>query len=135
MQTILTSETFVVFEAGERRLAVNAMHVHSTVAGSGWTGETPLLLGTSPHLGHETPTRVLELETSDDQLVPVLTVGGVHLQTVDASRISEITGADVTGFSDELRDFVIGIVHDDLGIVFVLAPDALKRANDQRKKF
>jgi hypothetical protein len=131
METILTSETFVVFGTGERRLGVNAMHVLRTASAASWAGQAPLVVGSLRGPVDATETRVLELETSDEQVVPVLTVGSMHLSTVDRSLVRDVASDDVSGWPKEFRELVGGVVRDAEGSVPILAPDAVKRVRDR----
>lgn len=122
--------TLVVFHAGPQRLGFNALHVRSMTAGELWAGETPLqvgaLLGVGPGL-FERRTRVLELETSHDEAVPVLARGEVTLTTVDKESVQPATVEVLDGINQELADFVDAVVTDESGSVLVVAPDAVHR--------
>jgi hypothetical protein len=131
METILTSETFVIFGTGDRRLGVNAMHVLRTSSGDSWAGQAPLVVGSLRGEVDPAQTRVLELETSDEQSVPVLTSGKMRLSTVDRSSVHEVAWNDVRDLPHEFRELVGSVVRDGSGNVPILAPDAVKRARDR----
>lgn len=125
------SETFVVFEAGARRLAFKALAVRRMMAGELWAGDAPLqlgeVLGAGPGL-FERRTRVLELETSHDQAVPVLARGPMSIRTVPLSQVRTLA----LDPSDGLQGLVDAIIEDGDVQVIVVAPDAVRDFVEKR---
>jgi hypothetical protein len=134
MNAILTSETFVIVGTGDRRLGVNAMHVLRTTSGDTWAGQAPMVVGSFRGTVDPSEVRVLELETSDEQAVAVLTVGTMQLRTVDRSLVRDVGRHEEMGWPREFRGLVGGVLRDDDGNVPILEPDAVKRAHDRLPK-
>ncbi|MEN9577919.1 MAG: hypothetical protein RJA70_928 [Pseudomonadota bacterium] len=124
------SETYVVFEAGSKRLAFKALAVRRMMAGELWAGEAPLqlgeLLGVGPGL-FERRTRVLELETSLDEAVPVLARGPMSIRTVPLSQVRAVEA----GHDGGLQGLINAIIDDGDIQVIIVEPDAV---NDFIKK-
>lgn len=126
------SETFVVFESGQRRLAFNALNVRRMTASELWSGATPLRVGELLGLGsaaglRERRTRVLELETSDERAVPVLARGPMSIRTVPRNKIRPLRGAIQRG--SRMLD---GVIEDSGVQMIIVAPDAIQRYVDER---
>lgn len=86
--------SLLVFGSGPTRLAFDALDVHRLVDSELWTGEPPLQLGTLLGIGEgafERRTKVLELETSYGQPIPVLARGPMRLRTFDLSELEAVT--------------------------------------------
>jgi hypothetical protein len=85
LETYTDRETLVVFAGGRDALAFCALHVARLTASELWLGREPLPLGTLLGVGaslFDPRTRVLELETTDGDAVPILARGSMRLRTV-----------------------------------------------------
>src|SRR5690606_7743378 len=114
-----------------RRVGVNAMHVLRTALGDRWAGQAPMVVGSFRGPLAPADVRVLELETSDEQAVAVLTTGAMRLCTVDKSRVRDVGRQDEFSWPREVRGLVGSVLRDEEGNVPILEPDAVKRARDR----
>ena len=118
------SETMVVFSAQARCLAFKALTVRRTMASELWVGPPPLrlddLLGVK-RAAHETRTRVLELETSSDEAIPVLVRGQMSIRTLPRGQVR-----DVPPVQRGPRGLVEAIIDDGNVQLVVIAPDGVQ---------